>query len=235
MNRILLLLMLFLLHAASFSQELRIDQKGIAAGSIGSVITSTITIQNPGKTSKILGIRKISDDLSIGQESSICWNGACVTDNGTIPFRIEIPAGAANVEIQSLLQAGLTARTNQVKYVFYDIDNPTDVVIVPVQFEVEEPIKEDMVFNNDRISVKRVFPNPVNQDAFIEYELFDTETKAKVVIHNILGTNIKEYKLPPIENRLRLDLHNLSDGIYFYTLYLDNHSILTNKLIVKKY
>ena len=48
------------------------------------------------------------------------------------------------------------------------------------------------------------------------------------------GNIVGEYDLNPSETLLRIKTEDLNAGIYFYTLYLDNESVMTRKLIVKK-
>ena len=60
------------------------------------------------------------------------------------------------------------------------------------------------------------------------------QIKAKIVVHNILGNIVGEYSLPSFENFVRVKTDDLSAGIYFYTLYIDNEGVMTRKLIVRK-
>jgi hypothetical protein len=70
--------------------------------------------------------------------------------------------------------------------------------------------------------------------AFVDYSLTSDRVKAKIRVHNILGNIVGEYDLTTAESLMRIKTEELTAGIYFYTLYVDNESVMTRKLIVKK-
>jgi len=82
--------------------------------------------------------------------------------------------------------------------------------------------------------LKDVYPNPIIDNAFVDYQILNEEVKAKIVLHNILGNIIEEYPLISSENKLKIRADGLNAGIYFYTLYIDNDGVITRKLVVKK-
>ncbi|MBK8291991.1 MAG: T9SS type A sorting domain-containing protein [Flammeovirgaceae bacterium] len=91
-----------------------------------------------------------------------------------------------------------------------------------------------MLFQSKDITIHDVYPNPVQDHAFIDYQLHNENVKAKLVIHNILGRPLDEYELNSSETRAKIQTEEYTSGIYFYTLYLDNNGILTRKLIIRK-
>jgi hypothetical protein len=78
-----------------------------------------------------------------------------------------------------------------------------------------------------------VYPNPVSDYAYVDYKILSDRTKARIVIHNILGNSVGEYDLPLAESRIKIRTEELNAGIYFYTLYIDNEGVMTRKLVVK--
>jgi hypothetical protein len=60
------------------------------------------------------------------------------------------------------------------------------------------------------------------------------QIKAKILVHNIIGNVVGEYALSPLDSSVRINTEDLSAGIYFYTLYVENEGVMTRKLIVKK-
>lgn len=100
---------------------------------------------------------------------------------------------------------------------------------------VEEKTTRSFVFQTRDITVHDVYPNPVtDQQAYLDYRLADEGIKAKVVIHNILGSPVGEYEMNASETRVKIQSDELSSGVYFYTIYLDNIGVLTRKLVVRK-
>jgi hypothetical protein len=91
-----------------------------------------------------------------------------------------------------------------------------------------------VLFQSKEITIQDVYPNPVQDQAFIEYRIHNENVKAKLVMHNILGKQLNEIDLPTSETRIKLQTEDFISGIYFYTLYLDNNGVLTRKLIIRK-
>jgi hypothetical protein len=91
-----------------------------------------------------------------------------------------------------------------------------------------------LVYASRRVTLYDVYPNPAIEHANVAYKLTDDQVKAKILVHNILGNIVGEYELPSVENLIRIKTDDLSAGIYFYTLYIDNEGVTTRKLIVKK-
>jgi len=74
----------------------------------------------------------------------------------------------------------------------------------------------------------------VVDQAFIDYRIHNETLKAKVVIHNILGSPVGNYELPAMENRVKIQADEYTSGVYFYTVYLDNVGVVTRKMVVRK-
>ncbi len=68
---------------------------------------------------------------------------------------------------------------------------------------------------------------------YLDYKIHAEAVKAKVVVHNIL-TAVGAYEMPVFENRVKIQAEDLTTGVYFYTLYLDNVGVLTRKLFIRK-
>jgi hypothetical protein len=103
-----------------------------------------------------------------------------------------------------------------------------------VTVNIAEHTARSHVFHSRDITIHDVYPNPVADQAFIDYKLHNESVKAKVVIHNILGKSMSDHDLPSMESRVKLTTEDLSPGVYFYTVYLDNNGVLTRKLVVRK-
>jgi hypothetical protein len=103
-----------------------------------------------------------------------------------------------------------------------------------INVQIDEKREISFVFQSRDITIHDVYPNPVVDQAFIDYRIHNESVKARVVIHNVLGRTMNETDLPVFESKIRLQTDELATGIYFYTLYLDNDGVLTRKLIVRK-
>jgi len=89
-------------------------------------------------------------------------------------------------------------------------------------------------YNSVTIEVRNVYPNPATDFAIIDYSIIDASSEAKIVLHDLLGTMTLDYPLDPFEKTLKIDLLNMKEGVYFYTLHTGGESKVTKKLIVNK-
>src|SRR5690606_26180646 len=132
------------------------------------------------------------------------------------------------------LEGGLNDNESTIRYFVFNRSNPNQSLDIDLNFAIED--KRDMatIYNSRHITLYDIFPNPASDAANLAYKLTSDQVNAKVLLHNILGNIIGEYPLSTMETQIRIRTEDLSPGIYFYTLYVDNEGVLTRKLLVKK-
>jgi len=202
-------------------------------GYIGDLIKVPIQFKNTSNKTITLIIRKAESDIGATQRTFLCPNGDCY-DSKIEDFVLELEPGITLQNFSIGLEGGLVQGTSSVKYVVFNRSNPGEMREIAVNFSIEErPVKND-IFHSRFITIHDVYPNPVTDFAHIDYKLHNEHVKAKIVIHNILGLSLSEYPLPFSETKVKLRADELTGGIYFYSLYLNNEGVMTRKLIVKR-
>jgi hypothetical protein len=83
------------------------------------------------------------------------------------------------------------------------------------------------------IQISEAYPNPAVDVLNFQYRLSMGQGEVKILVHNLLGTLIAEFKLNPYDTQVQIPVRDYKSGIYFYTLSVDNQSIVTKKFIVK--
>lgn len=202
-------------------------------GYIGELIKAPVQIRNTSNRAITLIIRKDDSQIGSTQKSLFCPDGNCETiQSDDLTLRLE-----PGQTIQSLilaLEAGLVPGYSTVRFTIVNKSNQLDSFGVELNFSIEEkPLKND-IYSSRFITIHDVYPNPVTDFAHIDYRLLTDKVKAKIVIHNILGSALSEYELPYLDNKVKIRAEEFTAGIYFYTLYLDNEGLMTRKLIVKR-
>ncbi len=100
--------------------------------------------------------------------------------------------------------------------------------VVRVVKNISTSIKQPIASNN--ISV---YPNPSNGSFTLEYGLPTTES-GKIVLYNEFGEKVGEYQLDAGKNKMNITNNNLSNGIYFYQVFVNNKGSKRGKLIITK-
>jgi hypothetical protein len=85
----------------------------------------------------------------------------------------------------------------------------------------------------DKIEISEAYPNPATHYIQFDYRLTDRTSEGKITVYNLLGSVIGDYRLNNYANRLQIPVDNLKAGIYFYTVSINNKSLITKKFIVK--
>lgn len=202
-------------------------------GTIGETIKAPVRFKNTSDKTINLVIRKITGQIGSTQRNYICIDGNCL-DQRVEDYMIKLEAGQTLSTLQIALDAGLVSGESVVKYQVYNRINPGQTIEFDINYNVEERPEKENIYSSRYVTLHDVYPNPVVDQAVVDYKILDERVKAKLVVHNLLGNVVREYVLPSIENFVRVKTDDLTAGIYFYTLYVDNESVMTRKLIVRK-
>lgn len=201
-------------------------------GFIGETLKAPLRIKNTTDKPLVLIIRKSNALIGSTQKTYFCLDGNC-TEQKTDEFTLRLEPGQILNSLQIVLEAGLVSGESSIKYVVYNKLNTTESIEFDTNFVVEEKPEKQSIYNSKYITLHDVYPNPVVDHAYVDYKIQNDRIKARIVIHNILGNIVGEYNLPLLENKVKMRTEELSAGIYFYTLYIDNEGVLTRKLVVK--
>lgn len=212
-----------------------VEDNTVHTGKIGSTLRAPIVIKNTGELPVNIMIRRIDKVIGSSQNSYFCWGNECFSEEiDKLPISMRIDPGTTSEDFVSVLDAGLVEGFSTVTYLIYDRSNPVSSVQYEITYSVESEQEERIIYNSRAIRVNDVYPNPVTEFAFIDYNVLDDNIDAKVVIHNVLGSIVAEYELPYLETRVKINAEEFNAGVYFYTLYVDNEGVMSRKLIVRK-
>ncbi|RAW01035.1 T9SS type A sorting domain-containing protein [Pseudochryseolinea flava] len=231
-----LLLMAFLIFPAGliFGQGFEVvSLQDSYKGLIGETVRVPIRFKNTTDKTIILIVRKVTAQLGSTQKSFFCLGNDCF-DSKIEDYIIKVEPGQVQANLQVALEAGLVPGVSTVRYVAFSKSSPNQTLEFDVNFNVEENAEKQNIFISKEITVKDIYPNPVIENAYIDYHLTSERVKAKIVVHNLLGNTVGEYALPIGENVVRIKVEDVSAGIYFYTLYLNNESVFTRKMMIRK-
>ena len=203
------------------------------SGNISQTLRIPIRIRNTGDKSQFFVIRLAEEDLRATQKGYFCIDGDCM-ESGITELTRRIEAGGQLQNLVFVLETGIVPGQNELRFEVYIKGVGGTRTDLPVSINIDEKASKNIVFRSKDIIVHDLYPNPVSSLAFIDYELLNEEKKAKIVIHNILGSAVGEQELPYSESRAKISAEELSPGIYFYTVYLENEGVTTRKLIVRR-
>ncbi|MBW8051506.1 MAG: T9SS type A sorting domain-containing protein [Cytophagales bacterium] len=92
-------------------------------------------------------------------------------------------------------------------------------------------IIEQVYQNNYSITV---YPNPANETVTFDYKLPENTNDAVISIYNLVGNQLKSYRIDNERGTINITISDLPNGLYFYSLKVDNNTIARNKLLIIK-
>jgi len=234
MTKTLLLAITMLICISGMSQGFEITPlQEVYKGSIGETIRVPLRFKNNSDKPMTLVVRKVFEQIGSTQKKYFCIDNNCL-DSKLDEYLLKVEPGQTVTNFFVALEGGLNDNESTIRYFVFNRSNPNQSLDIDLNFAIED--KRDMatIYNSRHITLYDIFPNPASDAANLAYKLTSDQVNAKVLLHNILGNIIGEYPLSTMETQIRIRTEDLSPGIYFYTLYVDNEGVLTRKLLVKK-
>lgn len=210
-----------------------LDRQEAIQANIGETLRIPLKIRNNSERAQFYIIRKLPGELTSTQKGYFCLDNKCL-ESGINEFSKRIEPGETLQKLVYVVEGSLLTSQSTVKFQVFPRSNPQDVQDYSVAISISEKVGKPVLFHSKDITIHDVYPNPVQDQAFIDYQVHNENVKAKLIIHNILGRQLSEHELYSSETHAKIQTEEYTSGIYFYTLYVDNNGILTRKLIIRK-
>ncbi len=241
MKRTILYLSLLMFIMQGYSQGLELYFEGIALAhnaeisltghpDSGMMVLDTLDVKNISATTmEVKCIRTIIENVD-STFNSFCW-GVCYPPSiDTSSISVTISSQATSYEFTGDHNpAGKTGKV-KVKYSFYDIHTPESQSSVFVNYD--HTSIGDVGENPGNLYVSGAYPNPANNLVSLDYDLTGSRN-AKILIYNLLGTILEEIDIADSTGKITLNTSGYNEGLYFYSLKVNNEIIKTRKLVIR--
>jgi len=238
MKKIILFILVITQISFITAQSLVITGDTMFAGDPNTQIEHHLDIKNISGDSISVICQKTNITLPLGMPtwagSSYCFAGTCYPASATNPSSsATINAGQSIAYSNSDLDAhsgyfsaGGISGIATVRYCFYDVNNPANEACVVITYDCSEStaINENKMLNE----VGDFYPNPASEVVYFTFN----GNAATLKLIDILGNEVKEVLLTE-SGVQELDLSDMTKGIYFSNLVVNNEVVSIKKLIVK--
>jgi hypothetical protein len=229
-----LLLAILIIPASLFGQGFEVvSLQETYKGLIGETVKAPVRFKNTTDKAITLIIRKVNAQIGSTQRSFYCLGNDCF-DSKVEDYIVKVEPGQTLSSFQVALEAGLVPGISTLKYLVYNKSLPGTPVEFDINFMVDEKPEKQTIYTSKDITINDVYPNPIIENAYIDYRLLSDQVKAKIIVHDILGNIVGEYPLIPTETLIRIKAEELTSGIYFYTLYVNNKAMTTRKIMMRR-
>jgi hypothetical protein len=236
MRNIIKIFILMFFMQFSFAQSIVVTGSDYFSSDMMTDITHHLDLKNNSSNTITVVCQKtiisIPNNLPVWGGASYCFAGNCYSASSTLPSTSAILAPGQEIKyINNDLEAfsgyyvpAQIAGTSVVEYCFYDENNPSDETCVIVTYEISATTAV-----NDINRISQFYPNPAKENVYFEHYL---DASAELIIMDILGNQVRQVQLLE-KGKKKVDISDLSQGIYLGSIMSDNQLISTQKIIVK--
>jgi hypothetical protein len=198
---------------------------------LDDIIQARIDVMNNSDVSKDIMVKKFHTNVLPNTMNYFCWGVCYGPDTYESPFSQPVGAGMVCDQFYGDYSPQTVIGKSTIMYTFFDATNPDDSVAVFVEFNaIPSAIDDDIASSVD---FSAAYPNPAVSKVNVDYSVPVTVSNASLRITNMLGAQVKEISLGEAKGTAHINVSELINGIYFYSLVADDQLILTRKFIVR--
>ena len=208
------------------------DDGSASWGEPGSEIQIEFTV-TANENMRLVG-KKTPINLVDGTTTWICF-GQCLAPTTTVqetePYQIS--AG------EEMLLSGhymaddymaVLGQAQQITLEIWDASNPDDKFTINVTFTYSLEGIEDY---NSVETFSNAYPVPASDVVNFDYNFASSEN-AEVAIYNMMGQEVLRNSISGMSGKLSINVSDLTDGVYFYSLIVNGKTEKSSKLIIRK-
>ncbi len=166
--------------------------------------------------------------MNPAHQSYYCWALCYDTTVCNSPDPLVVAGRSIDMNsFHSYIYPNGVAGSSTLTYTFFDQNNPSDQGSASITFDILTAGVNEI----SKGTLSSAVPNPANAFANINYSV-PALKNGKLVVYNMLGTVVKEYRLTNTQASVLLSTSELSSGVYVYSLINDGKSVSTKKLVV---
>ncbi len=187
-----------------------------------------LEVENSNNSDLFVLINCDRSQMNAAHQTYYCWALCYDTTVCNSPDPLIVPGRTTDMNsFHSYIYPNGVAGSSTISYTFFDQNNPSDQASASITFDVlTSGINE---ISRGTLSVAS--PNPANTFTNVNYTVPSLK-EGKLVIYNMLGTVVKEYRLTNSQSSMILSTSDLSSGVYVYSLINDGKPVSTKKLVV---
>lgn len=185
-------------------------------------------------TTSIVG-EKVEMNVVENTSNWFCW-GVCLPSTEFVSRPNELYADASDVfSVHYMFEDGYTmfdvAGYEQVmQYYLYTTDDPDNKFVINVTFKYSLDDVEDI---NAVEEFSGAYPVPASDVVNFDYSFNSGVNSAMVAVYNMMGQEVLRSDVSGMSGKLSLNVSDLADGVYFYSLIVNGKTEKSSKLVVR--
>ncbi len=228
----LIILMVIVLGNSVKSQSLAAQNATpYLSGDANTTLVGLVDIFNTSTNDLNVLVERVINNTAPNHFSYFCWGPTCYGPATSLsPSPEFIISGTVNSTFRGDAVANGYPGLTRVTYCFFDQSNNSDSVCLEFVYDFTTVgINENVTQEN---FLSHAVPNPCDAFAKISYNLSKPSSDVRIVLNNMLGAKVKEFRMDGQRKTFLLNTSGLQSGLYFYSLIADNAVISTARLVV---
>jgi len=162
-----------------------------------------------------------------------CYAGTCYSPStNESNFDVYAPGESSTVDdFYADYQSNGHSGTSIIEYAFVNHNNANEKVSFTVYYTTSPASVEDLIA---RSSFSNPYPNPAKSDVSFDFNFPMQVISASIKVHNMLGKLIIEQQLTEKSGSITLPVQDIPEGVYFYSLILNDKIARTQKLLIQR-
>lgn len=177
---------------------------------------------------------KVENNVVEGTMNYFCW-GQCLAPTMYVSDPYDLQADSTNVfsmhyMYQNSIEEVLGQEQSMIYYL-YPGNNPDDKFIINIIFKYSLFGVEE---NSSVETFSNAYPVPAKDVVNFDYNFTSSVNEAYVAIYNMMGQEVMRSDINALQGKVSLNVSDLADGVYFYSLIVNGQTEKSSKLVIKK-
>ena len=207
------------------------DDGSASWGEPGGEIQIEFTV-TANENMRLVG-KKTPINLVDGTTTWICF-GQCLAPSTTVqetePYQVTAGEGVLlSGHYMADDYMAVLGQAQQITLEIWDASNPDDKFTINVTFTYSLEGIEDY---NSVETFSNAYPVPARDVVNFDYNFASSEN-AEVAIYNMMGQEVLRNNISGMSGKLSINVSDLTDGVYFYSLIVNGKTEKSSKLVVR--
>jgi hypothetical protein len=218
------------------AQQLEIiEADPIVSSLTNAEVKANLKLVNKSKNKVQVFAQKTEVNSLVNEQLKLCIYNECFVFQGQkFIYLGQMEPGEVWEEMSLTMYTGNKAGMGEERIVFTESPNSGKQIEWILKQNIISSNSKNDLLNTKELIAGQIFPNPADNIVNLTYEIKEPRTKAKMMIFNMLGSQIGEYILEETNSHLKINTSHLPPGVYFYSIYVNGNNQITKKLIVKR-
>ena len=177
---------------------------------------------------------KVENNVVEGTMNYFCW-GQCLAPTVYISDPYDLAADSTEVFSMHYMYLNsmeeVLGQEQSMTYYLYPGNDPDNKFVINIIFKYSNEGIEDNYLVEE---FSGAYPVPAKDVVNFDYNFTSSANEAYVAIYSMTGQEVMRSEINALQGKVSLNVSDLADGVYFYSLIVNGQTKKSSKLVIKK-